>query len=193
MCLLRRRYGDKSSRSDTGVFLAKKLKVSSLIKQEEVRDTGWKTACLILGLQPRDKAAMLGVKTKEYFLEEFTWKLSLVPRGEKYFCSWPPTWPPWRHVQTSNSLSLLSRRQSKIYLTKWTARYDEKHETWLWKPVEPVRKRKAARKGRWRGPKKKKIDRKSPNTTKNRVFSHTWPASMQIYCNKRNGLHKKRV
>ena len=28
----------------------------------------------ILGLQPRDKAAMLGVKTKEYFLEEFTWK-----------------------------------------------------------------------------------------------------------------------
>ena len=28
----------------------------------------------ILGLQPRDKAAMLGVKTKEYFPEEFTWK-----------------------------------------------------------------------------------------------------------------------
>ena len=27
---------------------------------------------IILGLQPRDKAAMLGVKTKEYFLEEFT-------------------------------------------------------------------------------------------------------------------------
>ena len=26
----------------------------------------------ILGLQPRDKSAMLGVKTKEYFLEEFT-------------------------------------------------------------------------------------------------------------------------
>ena len=26
----------------------------------------------IVGLQPRDKAAMLGVKTKEYFLEEFT-------------------------------------------------------------------------------------------------------------------------
>ena len=26
----------------------------------------------ILGLQPRDKAAMLGVRTKEYFLEEFT-------------------------------------------------------------------------------------------------------------------------
>ena len=25
-----------------------------------------------IGLQPRDKAAMLGVKTKEYFLEEFT-------------------------------------------------------------------------------------------------------------------------
>ena len=26
----------------------------------------------ILGLQPRDNAAMLGIKTKEYFLEEFT-------------------------------------------------------------------------------------------------------------------------
>ena len=26
----------------------------------------------ILGLQPRDKSTMLGVKTKEYFLEEFT-------------------------------------------------------------------------------------------------------------------------
>ena len=26
---------------------------------------------MILGLQPRDKAPMLGVKTKEYFLEEF--------------------------------------------------------------------------------------------------------------------------
>ena len=30
-------------------------------------------AC-ILGLQPRDKAAMLGDKTKEYLLEKFTWK-----------------------------------------------------------------------------------------------------------------------
>ena len=28
----------------------------------------------ILGLQPRDKAATLGVKTKEYFLKKFTWK-----------------------------------------------------------------------------------------------------------------------
>ena len=33
---------------------------------------------------------------------EFTWKYSLVPRGERCFCSWPPTWPPWRHVQTSD-------------------------------------------------------------------------------------------
>ena len=29
---------------------------------------------LILGLQPHDKVAMLGVKTKEYFLEEFALK-----------------------------------------------------------------------------------------------------------------------
>ena len=27
----------------------------------------------------------------------------------------------------------------------------------------------------------------------NRVFSFTWPAYMQIYCNRRNRLHKKRV
>ena len=30
------------------------------------------TLALILGLQPRDKAAMLGVNTLEFFLEEFT-------------------------------------------------------------------------------------------------------------------------
>ena len=35
-----------------------------------------------LGLQPRDEAAMLGVNTIKFFLEEFTWKYSLVPRGE---------------------------------------------------------------------------------------------------------------
>ena len=40
----------------------------------------------ILGLQPRDRAAMWRVKTIEFFsLEEFTRKKSLVPRGEKWF------------------------------------------------------------------------------------------------------------
>ena len=29
--------------------------------------------------------------------------------------------------------------------------------------------------------------------SRNRVFSLTWPAYMQIYCNKRKRLHKKRV
>ena len=57
----------------------------------------------ILALQPCDRVAMLGVNTAEFFLEEFTWKWSLVPRGEKCACSWPPTWPSWRHVQTSNT------------------------------------------------------------------------------------------
>ena len=28
-------------------------------------------------------------------LEEFPWKESLVPKREQWFCSWPPTWPPW--------------------------------------------------------------------------------------------------
>ena len=37
----------------------------------------------------------------------FSWEIyaeiefSSLPRGEKCFCSWPPTWPPWRHVQAS--------------------------------------------------------------------------------------------
>ena len=31
----------------------------------------------------------------------FTWKWNSVPRGEKRFCSSPPTWP-WCHVPTGN-------------------------------------------------------------------------------------------
>ena len=27
---------------------------------------------------------------------------TLTPRGEKSYCSCPPTWPPWRHMQTIN-------------------------------------------------------------------------------------------
>ena len=60
------------------------------------------TVFTIHGLQPRDRTAILEVNTIEFFLEEFSWKHSLVPRGEKWFCSWPPSWPPWRHVQTNN-------------------------------------------------------------------------------------------
>ena len=41
----------------------------------------------ILGLQPRDQATMLGVKTIEFFVEEFSWKKSLVPRGAKLWIS----------------------------------------------------------------------------------------------------------
>ena len=41
----------------------------------------------ILGLKPRDKVAMLVVNTVEFFLEEFTSKWNLVPKGEKCFCS----------------------------------------------------------------------------------------------------------
>ena len=43
-----------------------------LLKEEKTTlETGFPS---ILGLQPHGKVAMLGVKTKEYFLEEFTWK-----------------------------------------------------------------------------------------------------------------------
>ena len=43
----------------------------------------------------------VGGQYKNIFLEEFTWKYSLVPRGDKCFCFWLPTRSPWRHVQTS--------------------------------------------------------------------------------------------
>ena len=45
--------------------------VPTEIEDNAYANISGKTRC-ILGLQPRDKAAMLGVKTKEYFLEEFT-------------------------------------------------------------------------------------------------------------------------
>ena len=70
----------------------------------------------IFGLQPRDEAAMLvvvynygqynksiiAVNTIEFFFRRIIMKMELSSKGERCFCSWPPTWPPWRHVQTSN-------------------------------------------------------------------------------------------
>ena len=41
------------------------------MKAPVLQSTIWET---ILGLQPRDKVAMLGVNTIEFFLKEFTWK-----------------------------------------------------------------------------------------------------------------------
>ena len=63
---------------------ARKLKLHHLVELDRItvmrmhigRNSKWRRKCRrttnILGLQPRDKTAMLGVKTKEYFLEEFT-------------------------------------------------------------------------------------------------------------------------
>ena len=47
----------------------------------------------------------VGGQNSNNYLKEFTWKWSLVSRGKKCFFSLPPTWPPWRHVQTSNRYS----------------------------------------------------------------------------------------
>jgi len=49
---------------------------------------------------------MLVVNAINFFFEELAWKWSLVPRGKKCFCSWGPTWSPWRHVQISITLSV---------------------------------------------------------------------------------------
>ena len=45
----------------------------------------------------------VGGHCNKQFFEEFALKRCLLPRGEKHLCSWSPSWPPWRHVQTSNS------------------------------------------------------------------------------------------
>ena len=59
----------------------------------------------ILGLQPREKAAMLVVNTVEFFLEQFTENRVEFPEERNAFfltTNTPPTWLLWRHVQTSN-------------------------------------------------------------------------------------------
>ena len=48
---------------------------------------------------------MLVVNTINKFFKEFTWKWYLVRRGEKHSCSWSPTRPTWRQMQTSNNLA----------------------------------------------------------------------------------------
>jgi len=49
------------------------------------------------------RGSHIGGHYNKQFFEEFTLKWCLLPRGEKHLCSWSPTWPPWHHVQTSNS------------------------------------------------------------------------------------------
>ena len=84
------------------------------------------TVFTIHGLQPRDRTAILEVNTIEFFLEEFSWKHSLVPRGENWFCSWPPSWPPWRHVQTNNR----GNRTELRHLGGQPFRFHVEHSLW---------------------------------------------------------------
>ena len=57
----------------------------------------------ILGLQPRDKAAMFGINTLKFFLEEYSREdgVQFTYQRRECCCSW--SWPPWCHMQTSNS------------------------------------------------------------------------------------------
>ena len=48
-----------------------------------------------------------------------------VPRGEKCFCSWPPTWPPWRHVQTSNKGTLYAPLPPHLLLVSVLTRSEQ--------------------------------------------------------------------
>ena len=65
----------------------------------------------------------VGGRYNRIFLEQFTWKWSLVPRGEKCFCSLPTTWPSWRTVQTSN---MWVHSYSFVMLAFSTSRLDRK-------------------------------------------------------------------
>ena len=67
-----------------------------------------------------------GQISRNFFLKKCQWKWSLVPGGEKCFCSWPSTWPPWRHVHTSNfalkkwgNLYLRTFYMDSLFLRSW--------------------------------------------------------------------------
>ena len=64
-----------------------------------------------------------GQYNKNYF-KEFTRKWSLIHRRQKCCCSWPATWLPWRHVQTSKNrearISLEAKPRTKLDVT-WLA------------------------------------------------------------------------
>ena len=53
------------------------------------------------------------VNSIEFFLAEFSWKWSFVPKGER-----PPTWPRWRRSSRANQ-SEISRAQ---FVFLWTIR-----------------------------------------------------------------------
>ena len=72
----------------------------AFLEEQYSKNNAIKSKNLILGLQARDKAAMLLVNTIIYFRWIYT-KMELVPIGEKCICSVSPIWPPCR-VQTSN-------------------------------------------------------------------------------------------
>ena len=59
---------------------------------------------LILGMQPRDKAATLGAKTIKKTLSQNLHDKRVQFQRRKTLCSCPATWLPWRQLQTSNPI-----------------------------------------------------------------------------------------
>ena len=53
----------------------------------------------------------VGSRHNSFFSRRIYIKMVFSSRGEKCFCSWPPTWPPWRHVLTS----------IRVFSLKWPA------------------------------------------------------------------------
>ena len=54
----------------------------------------------ILRLQPC--GSHVGGKDNRIFSRRIYMKIEFSSQKKECFCSWPPTWPPWHHVQSSN-------------------------------------------------------------------------------------------
>ena len=44
----------------------------------------------------------------------FCQRIYMAPKRENFFYSWPPAWPPWCHVQTSNNIASNNWSQSTV-------------------------------------------------------------------------------
>ena len=60
-------------------------------------------------------------------------KMELTSRGKKYYCSYTPTWPPWRHIQTIRDWSTVHyRKKEGASIKKWTWNQRQEDLTTTW-------------------------------------------------------------
>ena len=71
---------------------------------------------LLISIYFQTLFSMLDQNTTEFFANNLHEKKSLVPRGEKRFCSGLATRPSWRHVQNSRKPHMHSNNTSNLLL-----------------------------------------------------------------------------